>query len=219
MIFFLRKKQKTELQLASLRNILAASFANVRRDTNTIFQWLNFLYQQNMEQQQTIANLDSELSKIPKDKEDFKRIIDDIYSFEDISSRIDSLNMRLDQLSRRDIVPAGTETGTLPATHKRLEELHNRLEKLEEKKQTIKEKLMKKITRNSKEYAKTIILSYIKKYEKISALQLKEMLVDEQALCSKSSFYRLLEEIESLGDIAVIKKGKEKHYISKISKT
>ena len=78
---------------------------------------------------------------------------------------------------------------------------------------------MKKITRNSKEYAKTIILSYIKKYEKISALQLKEMLVDEQALCSKSSFYRLLEEIESLGDIAVIKKGKEKHYISKISKT
>jgi hypothetical protein len=62
---------------------------------------------------------------------------------------------------------------------------------------------------------KSVILSYIKKYERISALQLKEIVVDEQNFCSKSSFYRLLEEIEELDDIGVVKQGKEKQYISK----
>ena len=72
---------------------------------------------------------------------------------------------------------------------------------------------MKRLTRNSKEYVKSVILSYIKKYERISALQLKEIVVDEQNFCSKSSFYRLLEEIEQLDDIGVIKEAKEKHYL------
>ena len=49
----------------------------------------------------------------------------------------------------------------------------------------------------------------------MSALQLKEMVVEEQGLCSKSSFYRILEEIESLDEIVTIKKGKEKHYMAK----
>ena len=74
---------------------------------------------------------------------------------------------------------------------------------------------MKRLTRNSKEYVKSVILSYIRKYEKISALQLKEIVVDEQNFCSKSSFYLLLEEIEQLEDIGVIKKGNEKLYVSK----
>ena len=46
-------------------------------------------------------------------------------------------------------------------------------------------------------------------------MPLKEIVVDEQNLCSKSSFYRLLEEIEQLDDVGVIKHGKEKHYVSK----
>ena len=43
---------------------------------------------------------------------------------------------------------------------------------------------------------KNIILNTISKYQKISAVQLKELIVDEQKLCSKSSFYRLIKEIE-----------------------
>ena len=70
------------------------------------------------------------------------------------------------------------------------EELKSRLEKLEQKKAIIKEKIIKRITKNSKEYVKSIIISYIKKYGKISALQLKEMVVEEQGLCSKSSLRR-----------------------------
>src|SRR3989338_11260785 len=194
-LFSIIKQPKTEVQLQRLNSLLAASFANVKRDTGLIFQWLNFLYAKNQEQQRAIDNLTQDLSKIPKDKADFKKIIDDIYSFEDISKRMDSLNLRLDAIYRREIVPAGTDAGTGTEADfeakQRLESIQKRLEKLEEKKQTLKEKLVKKITKNSKEYVKTMLLSYIKKYEKISALQLKEMVVDEQGLCSKSSFYRL----------------------------
>ena len=77
---------------------------------------------------------------------------------------------------------------------------------------------MKRLTRNSKDYVKGVILSYIMKYGRISSLQLKEIVVDEQNFCSKSSFYRLLEEIEEKEEIGVVKEGKEKHYFSKITK-
>jgi len=100
-----------------------------------------------------------------------------------------------------------------------IRELKHKISELEQKRApaTYKEKIVQKITRNSKEYLKSMLLGLIKKYGKVSALQLKDMMVDEQQLLSKSSFYRLLEEIEELEDIAVMKQGKEKIYISKSS--
>ena len=41
------------------------------------------------------------------------------------------------------------------------------------------------------------------------------MVVYDQGLCSKSSFYRLLDEIEALEDIGTVKKGKQKYYLYK----
>ena len=96
--------------------------------------------------------------------------------------------------------------------------IEKRLEKLEQKKASMREKIMKRLTRNSKEYVKSVMMSYIKKYESVSALQLKDIIVDEQQFCSKSSFYRLLEELEDLDEIGVVKRGKEKHYITKAMK-
>ena len=72
---------------------------------------------------------------------------------------------------------------------------------------------MKKLTRNSKRYVKNIVLSYIQKYEQIPALQLREIVVDEQGLCSKSSFYRLLGELEQEEVVDVVQEGKEKTYV------
>ena len=131
---------------------------------------------------------------------------------EEMATKLDALRSRLEHLE-------STKIAGIPAEiQNKIIEIHSRLQKIEEKKQSIKEKIIKKIAKHSKEYVKTIILSYIKKYGTISALQLKEMVVDEQGLCSKSSFYRLLEEIEDEADIASIKKGKIKHYMAKISK-
>ena len=183
------KKDNVGKKLKQMNEILKKSFANVKRDTANIFQWLNYFYKKNIEQEQRIKQ------------------IGDYYSLQlqGIITKIKELNEKIDELARKQSTQ----------THIDISHIEKRLEKLEQKKQSAREKIMKKITRNSKEYVKSIILSYIKKYEKISALQLKEIIVDEQNFCSKSSFYRILDEIDELEDIGVVRHGKEKHYISK----
>ena len=216
---FWKKNDETEKKLKQINEILKRSFANVKRDTSNIFQWLNHFYKKSIEQEQLIKQLQLELSYMPKTREEIRRIIDDYYSFEGVIKRIRELDDKVDELSRKQSVQVDKYVPQQTQIPKELQtdiySIEKRLDSLEQKKLSIKEKIMKKLTRNSKEYVKSVILSYIKKYEKISALQLKEIVVDEQNFCSKSSFYRLLEEIEELDDIGVVKQGKEKHYISK----
>ena len=219
---FWKKKDESEKKLVVINDLLKKSFSNVKKDTANIFQWLNFLYKKNMQQEQLIRQLQMEMSYMPKTREDIRRIIDDYYSFESMMSKIRDLSLRVEELTRMqsqsnqprviEIQKEATREVGVDLSH-----IEKRIEKLEQKKASIKEKIIKKITRNSKEYVKSVMLSYIRKYEKISALQLKEMVVDEQNFCSKSSFYRLLEEIERLEEVGVIKSGREKHFFSKIS--
>ena len=214
------KKDDTEKKINQMNDLLKKSFANVKRDTTGIFQWMNYFYRRGMEQEQLIKRLQLEFSYMPKTREDIRSIIDDYYSFESIMAKISELNYKIDELARKHAAQA--ERNVAQPMHREmhpdLSYIEKRLEMLEQKKMSIKEKIMRKLTRNSKEYVKSVIISYIRKYEKISALQLKEIVVDEQNFCSKSSFYRLLEEIEDLDEIGVIKQGKEKHYISKAVK-
>lgn len=214
------KKDTTEKKLSQINDTLKKSFSNVKKDTSNIFQWLNHFYRKSMEQEQMLKKMQMEISYMPKTREDIRHIIDDYYSFESIMAKIRDLNEKVDELSRKQTVqpiqaaPAAVHKEAYPD----ISHIENRLAKLEQKKISMKEKIIKRITRNSKEYVKSVVLSYIRKYERISALQLKEIVVDEQNFCSKSSFYRLLEEIESLDEIGVIKHGKEKHYIAKFIK-
>ena len=216
-IMFWKKDYSTEKKLKQINEIIKRSFTNVKRDTTNIFQWLNYFYKKNMEQEQLIRQLQLELSYMPKTREEIRRIIDSYYSFEGIMVKITDLNRKVEELSRKQ--PMHDDRPVPQQMPKELQNdiysIEKRIDKLEQKKSSIKEKIMKRLTRNSKEYIKSIILSYIKKYEKISALQLKEIIVDEQNFCSKSSFYRILEEIEELDDIGLMKQGKEKNYISK----
>jgi hypothetical protein len=104
-----------------------------------------------------------------------------------------------------------------PKVRAEVESLTNRLDHLERKRTTIRERIVKKIVKNTKLYVKNLLIGYIKRYGKVSALQLKEMIVHDQQLCSKSSLYRMLDEIEREPDIGVIKTGKEKHYFSNLA--
>ncbi len=211
------KNKLVESKFSQLHHLLKSSFFNVKNDTNNIFKWLNYLYQKSLdqehyiqEQSRNIKELKTELSLVPKTKEQFKQIVDELYSYDTITKRIENVEFRLNSFHK----------GQIPASQSDdygLLQIQKRLENLEQKKAGLKEKLIKKITKKSKDYLKTVVLSYIKKYEKISALQLREMIIDEQGLCSKSSFYRILEEIEEQEEIGVIKKGKEKEYFAKIS--
>ncbi|HLC61371.1 MAG TPA: hypothetical protein VJJ52_08160 [Candidatus Nanoarchaeia archaeon] len=220
---FWKKKDESGNKMIVMNNLLKKSFTNVKKDTSNIFEWLNFLYKKNMQQDQMIRQLQMEVSYMPKTREDIRRIIDDYYSFESIMSKMREINFRVDELARMQaqsrqqpqVIEVRKEDPRGVSVN--FSHIEKRLEKLEQKKDSIKEKIIKKITRNSKEYVKSVMISYIRKYEKISALQLKEMVVDEQNFCSKSSFYRLLEEIEQMEEVGVMKAGKEKHYFSKIS--
>ena len=234
------KHKKRETGLIQLHSLLTHSFRNVQKDTAYIMHWLNYLYNKNLHQEHLIKQLREELHYTPKSKAEVKQIIDEFYSYEPLLNRIKELDNRIEGLreshlqlheshqelhkKHHEVGPKieelrdeiATKTTRVPSED--LDELNTRLEKLETKKATIKEKIIKRITKNSKDYIKSIMLSYIKKYGKITALQLKDMVVEEQGLCSKSSFYRLLEELEEEPEIGVIKKGKEKHYIAKISR-
>jgi|TARA_Y100000310_G_C20690153_1_gene821671 hypothetical protein len=203
-------KTQTDKKITQMHNLLAASFANVKRDTQNIFQWLSYFQQKNQDQQQQIKQLQLELFYIPKKPEDIRKIIDTYYSFDNLTERIKLLDEKIDnKLGNIQVKRQSME-------HTGIEAIEQRLTSLEEqKKATIREKVVKRVTRNSKEYVKSLILSYIRKYSQISSLQLKDMVVHDQGLCSKSSFYRLLEEIESSEEVGIAKKGKQKYYLYK----
>ena len=226
-----RKKKNVETGLVQLNNLLTSSFQNVQKDTAYIMQWLGHFYNKNLQQEQQIKQLQEQLNYVPKSKQEIRNIVDEFYSYEPLLNRIKELNQRVESLreshnelhqKHHELSPkfeeklqglkTQIETKTIAIPEKlsttEVDHLSQRLEKLEAKKATIKEKIIKRITKNSKDYIKSIILSYIRKYGKITALQLKEMVVEEQGLCSKSSFYRLLDEIEEEPEIGVIKKEK-----------
>ncbi|MFH0868255.1 MAG: hypothetical protein V1831_02995 [Candidatus Woesearchaeota archaeon] len=207
-MFGIRIQSSTERKLSQMHSLLAKSFSNVKNDTQKLFQWLNYLYQKNLEQQNQIKQLQLELSYIPKRPEDIRKIVDTYYSFDSLTERIKALNEKVDSLKRSE--------SYMPQTHSGIYEIEQRLAHLEEqKKATIREKVVKRVTRNSKEYVKNLILAYIRKYTQIGALQLKDMIVYDQGLCSKSSFYRLLDEIEAMEGIGTVKQGKQKYYLYK----
>lgn len=222
-----KKDDAGEKKLMQINELLKISFGNVKRDTTNIFKWLNYIYRKNMEQEQLIKQLQLELSYMPKTREEIRRIIDEYYSFEGMMAKIRELNIRMDEMARiqaqKQAMPQPQQAVNVQQeapkeVQNELSALYQRLERLEQKKLSMKERIVKRITRNSKDYVKSVMISYIRKYERVSALQLKEIVVDEQNLCSKSSFYRLLEEIEHSDEIAVIKQGKEKHYLLKMLK-
>jgi hypothetical protein len=59
----------------------------------------------------------------------------------------------------------------------------------------LQEKMLRSAARYSKEFIRSKILELVRKHGQISALQLREMVVDEMGLCSRSTFYRILEEL------------------------
>ncbi|MEK6874854.1 MAG: hypothetical protein AABX52_03850 [Nanoarchaeota archaeon] len=97
----------------------------------------------------------------------------------------------------------------------KLSEISDKLDAKKAPQSALREKIMSRVARNSKEYVKTMIRQLIEKYGKTSGLQLREIVVEEQGLSSKSSFYRILAEIEQEQEVSVIRDGKEKLYVSK----
>ncbi len=205
-MWFLKKRDDSDERISALYHHVVNSFSSARQDMQKMMQWMQWLYQRDLEREYQVKQIQMELSYLPKKQ--IRQLIDEHYSMKDFQKRLDELNSRLVELEKSE--------------HTRPEKIHSMKEKirvLEDKrldvKSRVREKLLKQITRNSKDYIKRLILSLIQKYERISAMQLKEIIMHEQGLCSKSSFYRILQEIEQSEQVVMLREGKEKSYFFK----
>ena len=216
-MFFWKSQKRVDERLAQIDAKIADSFARVKQDNSAIYQWLDFFYEEANKQksltrhhQEQIHGLRQEIAALnsaPRSREDVKAIVDSCYDFKGMMERIRQISEKISHIeSVKAAAPA-------PVRHVvfREEPVASRPVS------AIREKMMKRIARNSKDYIKSMIVSLIRKYSRISAMALREIVVDEQGLCSKSSFYRILEDIEKEGSTAVISSGREKVYVSELS--
>jgi predicted RNase H-like nuclease (RuvC/YqgF family) len=258
--FFLIPKRDEKLE--QLNTTLNNSFGNVKRDIFKIFEWLNYLYHNNLHQSRVIEDLQKQLKYMPKTQEEFKALIDAHYSLVPIQHKLSNISAKIDSFeeSHNEMITLKyhfdeikTKIHSLEANQdslrplmQRLEEIKSKISALEEAQEPLKkhleehtsikpempqnsvniayrqqqpsaimgirERLIRKIAKSSKDHVKSLIKSLIIKYGQISALHLREIVVEEQGLSSKSSFYRILEELETDEDISVMHDKKEKKY-------
>ncbi len=239
MAWFFSKKNdiKEEKSISKINTFLTTSFNHVKSDIQNVVEWLRYFNQKQdetdktfLELNQRIQHLEHSLSYIPHIHAQLQQLQNQPDKNQILLSKVRKLHDKVSMmdhdhkpiLRRLEEIESGLlsqKPHTKPVINK-LQEVSSRLEILENQpvslpKKTVKEKMFTTITRNSKEYVKKLILSLIAKYESISATQLKQIVVDEQGLCSKSTFYRILKEAEEHDFIDVIMHGKEKKYVSK----
>jgi len=207
-----KKKYASKKDLEILDSKLSNSFSNIKKHNENIFEWLNHFNTKILEQQEAISshnqifqNIDQKISKIPLMEYELKKIRESQSEAGNMLSNVSELREKLIQVTHNQY----NITNDLTSIHEKIEK---------PKSKTFKQKLIKKISKNSRKYIKTITLNLIHKYENISALKLREIIVEEQGLCSKSAFYRLLKNLENEEDIETAHHGQEKIYISKLIK-
>ncbi len=200
MVWLFRKRGEENNQLSTtfshFHNSVSLAFDLIKRDFAHITNWIHYFHSKHQEHDLRLSKIEEQLQLVPKSHAEIKQIIDYYYSYESILKRMEEICKRVEYLEKQK------NTST---------ELPERIER----KVALKEKLVRQISQGSKDYVKTVILSTITKYGQIAGQQLREMIVNEQGLCSKSSFYRLLGELEQDGLIAVTPSGKEKIYAAK----
>ena len=225
MFEFLKMVQK----LPEVERSVSQSFAKVKQDTDALYQWVTYLYQQNqalVEHNQALRRLTEEqklalnelkvtVTHMPKTAAEVKQIVDSYYSFEPIMQRIKHIEQKIELLELKRTHAAHQQVA-FPLDQQRpsVQTYQQAIPSTEKQPTALKEKLMRKLARNSKDYIKNLVLGLVHKYGKMGAMQLREIVVEEQGLCSKSSFYRILEEMENESALHVVSDGKHTVYMA-----
>lgn len=214
-------------ELDKFNQALTLSFSHVKTDMHNIYSWLRFLYQQNASQQKRIELIASNLNKLMalrdelKDftREEIKTLVDSHYSLEPLNSKVKEIEEKINVLIQK-YEPSSLLTDKeayIRSQTQNTSQANPYLSRSVRPGTTfLKERILRKVARDSKDYVKNFIHSLISKYGRIAALQLREIVVEDQGLCSKSSFYRMLAELEKGDDVHVIQDGKGKLFISNL---
>lgn len=233
---FFRKQKRVEVinEIEKFNTTLETSFKHVKSDVKNIHDWLKYLYYQNLNQQQTIDAIQLRFEKIMNlreelrefTREEIKVLIDKYYSLGTVYERLEEIENKIEKIvlvKRESDLQTPKEARIKPESERNVYRNFDFNQKKEYKpyfssNSYLKEKILRKVARDSKEYVKNFIHSLIARYERISALNLREMVVEDQNLCSKSSFYRILAEIEKEEDVNVLQEGKGKVFSSNLAK-
>lgn len=217
--WFRRQKQ----QLHVLEGDVQHSFGKVHQDTAALFQWVDYLYRSHVSHQNTVAALREQNERL-------HRAVEELHAQHSRhTSLLSDLHARELDVPSHKIKAVVDEHYPLGQIHERIKEVEQKLAELHSTRLSVpeqsrvqvvsglKDRVLRRVSRNSKEYVKSSLRSLIVKYGQISALQLRDIVVEEQGLCSRSSFYRLLEEVEQEQSVSVEARGKEKFYFSQMS--
>jgi hypothetical protein len=208
-------------------SMLKNSFEKVKRDTQSIIEWLHLFHRRSEEHTIRLELVERQLNKLSINShhpQDLSLLQSKLHSIVQIQSDLLARMRDIENTSRTHHQPLRKDLTNLQEKISNLEIQYQKaisskpLERIvvprePESKTNI---IAKKIAKNSKNYIKNSIFSLINRHGKIRALDLRESIVDDKKLCSKSTFYRILEELEEHDEIGLLKQAKEKIYFSKI---
>lgn len=212
----------------------------ISQDIQNLHGWIQFLQSQNTNLSDEISNANTRLNLVPKftglDADQVRHIVDGAVAQSvvkevetHISRALIPVNEKLSHLSSEVIEISSNLSGVehLRARIDVVEKKYSSLERLRDELQGIRtsivpgsassshlaEAVVKRIRRHGKTYVKQVLRNLVRNHGRIGALQIRELVVDQQRLCSKSSCYRLLLELEQSGELQVVSDGKEKLYV------
>jgi len=205
-------------ELEKIRSHVQHSFQNVRQDTTNLYDWVRYMHERIEENEQLVVQQQTTIQDLNKKLQNTltKESAQELVAGHSALKQVVLLQQRIQQLHQKMSIVAtlhDAHDSKISELHSRLETVQSSLQSVADKKTSVlQDRMLKNIARNSKLYIKNAILTSASKHDKISALQLKELVVDEQQICSKSSFYRLLSELEKDERVVVINDGKQKVY-------
>ena len=124
-MFGIKIQSSTEKKLSQMNQLIMKSFSNVKNDTQKLFQWINYIHQKNQSQDNQIKQLKLEISYIPKNPDDIRKIIDTYYSFDNILERIKMMDEKINNIAETKSEPSA------PSIHPGLNEIEQRISHLE----------------------------------------------------------------------------------------
>lgn len=233
-----RQKVREELSnintsIYTINNAVYESFDRVKSDISTLSQWIQFLHDKALSQDKAIEELRNVLKNQNKVLDDVRLKLSHLPVLKDVVSslkdeqlklvkelkgsvdRIGDFDHEMSQLREDLDIKQQKKAQFIPFQQIQQIPVFQEQLQIEKPVSRLKQKALLKVSRESKEFLQQKILDIIHKYGKISALELREMLVDEQGLCSKSSFYRMLSELEAGESLDVVVKGKNKLYLAR----
>jgi len=203
-----------------------------------LLEWTKYFKHKHDEHDRRLSDIEQKITLLPTET-DMRQLIDMHYLNHDVRHRLNHLHSRINTMSTiHQHVPDRLKAihekiRKIETKHSLLADSQERMAKMQEElakkpvqnvivqetpqipntiKSHFREKLVTNLAKNSKNYVKNSIVSMIKKYGSLYGAKIKEMIVEDQKLCSKSSLYRILSEIEAEYNVNVSRQGKDKIY-------